>query len=286
MSMEAAGRDAVRYVETSLTYLGDVQGTPTNYLDRDPPQGVPARYARVKHLVRIYDARTLVPQATLDTQGFQLVGDPEGVLTDFREERAVREVYYPAVDRLLRRVVGARKVLIFDHTYRSSMLAQRAANGTDTAVDEVHNDYTARSGPERVRELLQRHAPQEDAVKLMAGRFGIFNVWRPINGVVEQKPLTICDLRSMRQGDFVDAELKWPHRTGYVCAVRFNPEHRWYYFSRQEEHEATVFQCYDSVARNGARFGAHTAFDDPRSPAGAKARESIEVRAIAFFAES
>jgi hypothetical protein len=33
-----------------------------------------------------------------------------------------------------------------------------------------------------------------------------------------------------------------------------------------------------------ARFTAHSAFDDPTSPADAPARESIEVRTLAFFA--
>jgi hypothetical protein len=118
----------------------------------------------------------------------------------------------------------------------------------------------------------------------MRGRYAIFNVWRPTHGPVEQWPLAICDMRSMAREDFVDAELRWPHRTGHVCAVRHNPAHRWLYFPWMDVGQALVFKCYDSVGDvQGARFGAHTAFVDPGSPEGARTRESIEVRAIALF---
>ncbi len=47
--------------------------------------------------------------------------------------------------------------------------------------------------------------------------------------------------------------------------------------------EALVFKVYDSAKDGRARFTAHTSFDDPATPKGARPRESIEVRALAFF---
>ena len=41
---------------------------------------------------------------------------------------------------------------------------------------------------------------------------------------------------------------------------------------------------FDSAKDGRVRFTAHTAFDDPGSPAGAPPRQSIEARALAFFA--
>jgi hypothetical protein len=175
-------------------------------------------------------------------------------------------------------------VLIFDHTHRSSAIARRAADGTDITVDEVHNDYTARSGPRRVRQLLGQLAPGDDIDELMRGRYAIFNIWRPTNGPVEQWPLAVCDLQSVKTDDFVEAELKWPHRTGYVCAVRYRPAQDWLYVSAMNVDEALVFKCFDSVPNDsGVQFGAHTGFVDPTSRAAARPRESIEVRAIALF---
>ncbi len=46
--------------------------------------------------------------------------------------------------------------------------------------------------------------------------------------------------------------------------------------------EAMLLKCFDSDSGR-ARFTAHTAFEDPTSPKDARARESIEVRTLAFF---
>jgi len=40
---------------------------------------------------------------------------------------------------------------------------------------------------------------------------------------------------------------------------------------------------FDSDAGKPSRFTAHSAFDDPGTPAGAPPRESIETRTFAFF---
>ena len=47
--------------------------------------------------------------------------------------------------------------------------------------------------------------------------------------------------------------------------------------------EAIVFKVFDSMKDGRARWGAHTAFDDPTSPPNARPRESIEIRTLAFF---
>jgi hypothetical protein len=47
--------------------------------------------------------------------------------------------------------------------------------------------------------------------------------------------------------------------------------------------EALVFKVYDSMTDGRARWGAHTSFDDPATRPDAAPRESIEIRAFAFF---
>ena len=47
--------------------------------------------------------------------------------------------------------------------------------------------------------------------------------------------------------------------------------------------ELLLFTQYDSDASAPARFTFHTAFSDPRVLADAPSRESIEIRAVAFF---
>ena len=58
---------------------------------------------------------------------------------------------------------------------------------------------------------------------------------------------------------------------------------RWYYAKRMKTDEVYVFVCYDSREDGRARFTPHTSFDDPTCPPDAPERESIEIRAYAFW---
>jgi len=168
---------------------------------------------------------------------------------------------------------------VFDHTVRT---ADRAVErGLRTPVRSVHNDYTEKSGPQRVRDLMG-----DDAETLLKNRFAIINVWRPIRGPVLDKPLGLCDAQTMAPGDIVPTDLKYPDRTGEVMSIAYNPAHHWFYFPRMQRNEAVLLKCFDSTTDGRARFSAHSAFDDPTSPAGAPPRESIEIRTLVFYPPS
>ena len=275
------------FVETELTFLGAVEGTPVNRFDLDPPQP----YLGAKHRVRVNDLRPLADTLSLDRNGLMLARHPDGVLPDFRDAAAIKTRYYPALDRLVRESTGAVRAVVFDHTFRSSEkqptraapLTAWPAGNVDTVVTRVHNDYTPTSGPDRVREMLGRFAPDIDAAAAMQKRYAIFNVWRPVNGAVEQMPLAMCDMDSMSPSDFVPAENRWKHRTGYVSSVRYRPSHRWYYAPGLDVDEALLFKCYDSAPPGGRWCSAHSAFVDPTSPPNPRVRESIEARVIALW---
>jgi hypothetical protein len=142
----------------------------------------------------------------------------------------------------------------------------------------VHNDYTSKSAPRRVRDLL----PQE-ADRLLESRFAEINVWRPIRGPVESSPLALCDARSFDPADIVPVDLVYRDRVGEILGFLHNPRHRWYYFPRLTRNEAILLKCYDSQDDGRARFTPHTAFEDPNSPPNAAPRESIEARALVFW---
>jgi hypothetical protein len=111
----------------------------------------------------------------------------------------------------------------------------------------------------------------------------VVDVWRSIRGAVEESPLAVCDARSIAPDDRVPTDLVYPDRVGEVYSVRFNAAHRWYYYPRLRDDEALLIKTYDSLEDGTARFSAHTAFEDPSAGAGARPRESIEVRALVFF---
>jgi hypothetical protein len=263
------------YVEASLTFLRDTSVKPTTY---NPPAGT-GEVRRVGNygpfMTRIHDARPIAGNLSLDREGFMLVRR-ETRMGDFYDERAVREIYYPEVERLIKEATGASKTVVFDHTIR--VADRHVERGLRAPVRLAHNDYTEKSGPQRVRDLLGAEADAR-----LQRRYVEINVWRPIQGPVEMAPLALADSSSLAPGDLVTADLVYTDRVGEIYHGLHNPAQRWYYFPRMERSEAVLIKCFDSLKDGRARFSLHTAFDDPATPADAAPRESIEVRVFAFF---
>ncbi|TMA34426.1 MAG: methyltransferase [Deltaproteobacteria bacterium] len=263
-------------VETTLNYLAPMAERPY-YYTYPPPAGVPGRNTHGdRRRVTVRDARALA-HPSLDVEGFALV-PLVSALADAYDPDAVRRAYYPEVEALVRRTTGAHRVLAFDHNVRNTDRDAAESDLSQGPVRYVHNDYTQRSGPQRVRDLVGG----DEADTLLQRRFAVINVWRPIRGPVEQAPLAFCDASSLAQRDFVPTDLRYRDRVGEVYSLTYRPEHRWFYYPGMRADEALLLKCYDSDPRF-ACFTAHTAIDDPTSPAGATPRESIEVRTLAFF---
>lgn len=266
-------------MKATLNYsnvAGAEGGRPELYLYR-PPVGTQVRTPRGDaQTLTIHDGRGTA--LSLDVEGVELFPHPTAV-RDFYDADEVRSRYFPEVEALVGRATGASRVVAFDHNVRCATLAEQGESGAQMPVRFVHNDYTLASGPQRVRDLMG-----DEAEALLCHRFSVINVWRPIRGPVLATPLAVCDAASMRPEDFVPTDLRYRDRSGEVYSVTFHPEHRWYFFSRMQRDEALLLKCYDSSEDGRARFTAHSAFDDPATPEDAPARESIEVRTLAFFA--
>jgi hypothetical protein len=264
------------YVEATLIYLADAKVKPQTY-NPPPGTGVPRRLGNYGQFrARIYDARPVADGLSLDREGFAFTRHDTAV-GDFYDEKQVREVYYPEVERLVAEKTGAEKVVVFDHTIR---VAERAVErGLRAPVQMVHNDYTDKSGPQRVRDLL----PAAEAEARLQHRFVEVNVWRPIRGPVLAWPLALAEAHSVAPADVITCDLIYADRTGEILYGIYNPAHRWSYFPRMEREEAVLIKCFDSLKDGRARFSLHTAFEDPTTPASAPPRESIEVRTLAFF---
>lgn len=277
MSQAAADRSAGRAVTAELRYTVDTGEKLVN--ETFGPGNIRRRNTGTSEgrRVSITDGRPLAQGFSLDLNGFEFVRHRTAV-EDFFDERELRSVYYREVERLVKEVSGASRVVVFDHTLRSGDQDEREARRVREPVLSVHNDYTEWSGPQRVRDLL----PQE-AEALLAHRFAIIQVWRAIKGPILSHPLAIADARSLAPGDLLVAERRYPDRVGQTYRVKYNPAHRWFYFPQMRRDEALVFKVFDSEKDGRARFTAHTSFDDPASPADAPPRQSIEARTLAFF---
>ena len=226
----------------------------------------------------VLNGRALKEKLSLEKQGLVFV-EHKTKVTDFFDENQVKNVYYPEIVELIKRESGASRVVIFDHALRSGDEAEREEKLIRSPVLQAHNDYTEWSGPNRLREILP-----EEAETLMPRRFAIIQVWRAINRPIQSNPLALADAQSVAFEDWMVAERRYPHRVGQTYRLKYNPNHRWIYFPEMRPDEAIVFKVYDSEKDGRARFTAHTSFQDPATPTNAPPRQSIEMRAFAFFA--
>ena len=104
-------------------------------------------------------------------------------------DEAVKATFYSKIVEFLKKSVGARSVLVFDHTIRSKSnevkkLTQETNTSQRAPVMLAHCYYTSESGPLRVRQLLA-----DNAEDLLSRHVVFFNVWKPIRQVVAARGL-------------------------------------------------------------------------------------------------
>jgi hypothetical protein len=278
MGLQGARIESLPFVTAELNYLAPTPGKPRTYAF-DPPPGQPKTTALPEpHKVPIFDARSIAGSMSLDREGFALVRQPTAV-KNFYDEKEVTNVYYPAAEAFIKATLKADRVFIFDHTVRKRVegAADLRGAGPRQPATRVHVDQTIASGQNRVRE----HLPDE-AEELLKGRVQVINLWRPIRGPLRDAPLAMCDGRTVAPDDLVASDLVYPDRRGETYSVKYNPGHRWFYFPEMTPDQALFLKCYDSATDGRTRFGPHTAFIDPTTPAGSPPRESIELRTLVF----
>jgi hypothetical protein len=229
-----------------------------------------------RHTVAIHDMRPFADGFTLDHEGFELL--QHETVANLYDDDAVENVYYPEIEALLRAVTGASRVVIFDATRRSDAGAgAKNRDGLRGPASRVHVDYTAKSGPQRVKDLFG----EDEAKRLFdsGARIIQINVWRPIRGPVQRSPLALADASSVAPENLVATDQVFPDRVGEIYHLAHDPAQRWYYAPEMTPDEVLLIKGYDSLT-DRARFTPHGAFDLPDTPESAPPRESIEVRTL------
>ncbi len=230
------------------------------------------------HTVSIGNLREIADTLSVDREGFALLHH-ETAVDDLYDDEAVEGTYTPEIEALLRREFGASRVVVFDSTRRSDDgVGAKNRDGLRGPATRVHVDYTAKSGPQRVKDLLG----EAEAARLTAAgsRIVQINVWRPIRGPVERSPLALADASSVRPEDLIATDQVFPDRVGEIYNLAYAPSQRWYYAPRMTRDEVLLIKGWDSLDDGRARFTPHSAFKLPETPANAPPRESIEVRTL------
>lgn len=269
--------NASGYVLAILNYTRPGAPKPAVYMYERPDGVQPIEERHEPHQVAIHSARPVLETLSLDAQGFAVTHGTTAV-RDFDDPEELKRVYDAEVASLVIARTGARRALVFDHTIRR-INGDDASASSRAPVHIVHNDYTIKSGPQRVRDLL----PAGEAERALKHRFAIINVWRSINGPVTDTPLAFADARTVAESDWIATDLVYPERTGEVYRVAFNPAHRWLYVPNLQPEEILLLKTFDSAKDGRARYMPHSAFDHPATRPGTAKRQSIESRVLAFF---
>jgi hypothetical protein len=265
-------------VSASLTFITPSDTKPAFHSSAYTGGAPQVFFDTERHTVPIHDMRPLAGALSLDHEGFELLRH-ETAVGDLYDDDAIEKVYFPEIDTLLRAVTGASRVIIFDATRRSdSGGGATNRDGLRGPASRVHVDYTERSGPQRLKDLLG----EAEAARLAASgaRIVQINAWRPIRGPVERSPLALADASSVRAEDLIATDQVFPDRVGEIYHLAHHPSQRWYYAPGMTPDELLLIKGWDSLEDGRARFTPHGAFDLPDTPKDAAPRESIEVRTL------
>jgi hypothetical protein len=217
--------------------------------------------------------------AALDREGFTLVNHTSAV-TDWRSPEQVAQIYAAELAELVKTATGADEVRVSPHgILRFSEKSGLAGSG--------NNSHPARFAHIDVADGSARAMAERTAAGRSFTRFAAVNIWRALSPAPQDVPLALCDARSVAEADLITADAIFDEPDGREWGfegllVAHNPAHRWYYYPDMHTGEAIIFKTKDSAA-DVARHIPHVAFNDPLAPADAPPRNSIEMRATAFW---
>ena len=232
--------------------------------------------------IRVENVRDNDSRPSLHREGFTLVPHRSAV-ADFRDPQEITRTHYREIERLLLDLSGADRVIVtapgvlrFSEASPESGTLNNSRPARFIHIDV--SDATARTFAERSR--------PNDATRAVR-RSVHFNVWRVLSPPPQDVPLAVCDARTLSAGDLVEADAIFDVKDGpewsfEALLVRHNPGHRWCYFPNMTRDEALVFKTNDSESGQPHHV-PHTAFNDPTCPPGVAPRNSIEMRAIAYW---
>lgn len=233
-------------------------------------------------VVPIEDVRDCEVAPSLRREGILLVAHRSAV-ADFRDSDEVARVHPREIEQLILELSGADAVVV---------------NGTGVLRFGERSDDSGRLDNSRPARFV--HVDCSDATAAMFAersrpkeaswpvrRFAHYNVWRAFSGPPQDVPLAMCDARTVKPRDLVPADAVFdvvgrPEWSFEGLVVRFNPDHRWVYFSNMTRDEVLVFKTNDSFAQEPSHV-PHSAFNDPTCRPNVPPRSSIEMRATAYW---
>ena len=184
--------------------------------------------------VSISDARGMVTD--LDEAGFLLVPHVSAV-GDFgliEEDPDVDALYYEEMTALLKSVTGASVVVGLGNGKKrfgetEAGRQEKLRNALPARFAHADNTDTSSQG---LAGLIEQFVPEID---LTDARWALYNMWRAVTPPPQDIPLAVCDARTVEPEDEILIRSVSTERIGVIThdttGFRYNPRHRWYYFS-------------------------------------------------------
>lgn len=259
-----------------------------------PHEGFDADTQRVDNLefeahsnIKITDVRNTKDDIKLEEYGFQILSHTSEI-PSFTSPTDVA-AYKEETAQLLKETFSAVYTKCYDLIFRENVVFRRNQFDLNDPLHRegpahgAHNDVTYQSGPM----IIDRYTTREEKhLYLRRGfRVRIINTWRSLLPVLEDRPLALCDFRSVSTSDLIASDRILPDRVGEVYYLKYNPNHKWYWLSQQTPSEPFVLVMYDTKAGNHARFCPHVSFDNPLAPPDAAPRRSVETRSVVITKE-
>ncbi len=220
--------------------------------------------------VEVRDERVQTEKAQFQTDSVAFSTRPGSVKT-FGEDGDWQPAYDAELTALLIDEVGAKEVVVFDHTVRVD-----DPNAARKPARNVHSDYS----PDGARQRLVDILGAEKAEEWEAGRYAFINVWRPVEAPINSAPLGFIRPSSVAAEDWILLDLIYPDRKGQIMGLAANPAHQWIYMSKMTPDEVVYFNIFDS---SGQPSVAHSALDMVEDPNVHSARKSIESRTLVRY---
>ncbi|WP_298934828.1 CmcJ/NvfI family oxidoreductase [uncultured Ruegeria sp.] len=182
-----------------------------------------------------------------------------------------KPIYDTELKAMLQGRLGAREVVVFDHTVRVD-----DPEATRKPARNVHSDYSRNGAEQRLVDLLG----VETAAEWAQGHYAFVNVWRPVDHPINSAPLGFVRPSSVDPSDWILLDLVYPDRKGQIMGLVGNPDHEWIYQSKMTPDEVAIFNIYDN---QGLPSIAHSALDMVEDPNITTIRKSIESRTLVRY---
>ncbi|KAL4784377.1 hypothetical protein BJX76DRAFT_347853 [Aspergillus varians] len=237
------------------------------------------------HAETIKDVRGLTENEhpfNLDTNGFAYIRCTRPALTksyEYSDPRKVENIFLPECKAILKREVeGADEIMIFDWKVgnNNKLILHPVAEAEVSNFDRSEKGKIGTPMMERIRNRLP-----EESQHLLSGRVQLINLWRPINGPVEDHPIAVCDRRTLDSSKLIETDMIRGNYTGTMLYPQYEPNStcQWDYMSGQDVEDVLLFKGFDTK-QGSVKYTPHTSFTPLNTSEILSPRASVERQEI------